>query len=112
MEDTQAIPYAFLDHNGVLGRIHLPILTAEAIVPTLAKPPRVPMFQFLIPEHTLEDQKSTMAADSYTATLLPKMMALSLLDSLSLTSGDQPLEDHGEPTQETTASILGLARNL
>jgi hypothetical protein len=32
-EDTQTLPSAFLDHNGVLGRIHLPLLSSEAVAP-------------------------------------------------------------------------------
>ena len=55
--DTRTLPSAFLDHNGVMGRMHLPILTAAAIAPPpfLANLPRVPMFQYPIPEHTLEE---------------------------------------------------------
>jgi hypothetical protein len=55
VEETQTVPSAFPDRNGVLGRIHLPILTAEAIVPPLAKPPREHMFQYPIPEYILEE---------------------------------------------------------
>ena len=50
---TQTIHSAFLDHHGVMGRISIPILTAAAIAPPNPQPPRVPMFQYSIPEHTL-----------------------------------------------------------
>ena len=53
-----------------------------------------------------------MAVDSYTSTLLAKAMALSLIDSLSLPSGYHPLEGYKEPSQETMASILRLAKDL
>ncbi len=53
------------------------------------------MFQYPIPEHTLEEWIFKVAADSYTSVLLSKAMILSLLDPFS--SGDHPLEDHGEP---------------
>jgi len=40
------------------------------------------MFQYPIPEHTLEEWKAQVAVDSYSATTLAKAMALSLLDCL------------------------------
>ena len=36
--DTQTLPSAFLDHNGVLGRLQLPILTDAAIDPLTPTP--------------------------------------------------------------------------
>jgi hypothetical protein len=53
--DTHAIPTTFLDHHEDLGRLHLPILTAEDIARPDTQPPRVPMFQYPIPEHTLKE---------------------------------------------------------
>ena len=52
---TQTIPSAFLNHHGLLGRVHLPILTAEDIVPPNAQLQRVTMFQYPISEHILEE---------------------------------------------------------
>ncbi len=46
------------------------------------QPPRVPMFQYPIPDHTLETWKSKVMTDSYTAIMLAKATALSLRESL------------------------------
>ena len=43
-EDTLTLPTTFLDHNEVLGNIHLPILTAEASAPPDATTPRAPRY--------------------------------------------------------------------
>ena len=90
--NTQNLSSAFLDHHGVLGRISIPILTAEAVAPPIPQPPWVPMFQYPIPEHTLETWKSKVTIDSFAAILLAKATALSLKDSLEFSSGVISLE--------------------
>ena len=90
VEDTQTDPSAFLDHNGVLGRIRLPILSTVAIVLPLSKLPRVPILRYPIPEHTLEEWKTKVAVDSYIPTLLAKAMALSLLARLYVPLIERP----------------------
>ena len=82
--NTENIPSAFLDHHGVLGKISLPILTAEAIIPPNPQPPRVPMFQYPIPEHTLAEWKAKVAVDSYMPTMFARATALSLKESIDL----------------------------
>jgi hypothetical protein len=72
--DTQTILLVFLDHHGILGRLHLPLLTAEDIAPPNAQSPRVPMSQYLFPEHTLEEWKARVAVDSHSATTLAKVI--------------------------------------
>jgi hypothetical protein len=42
MEDTVIVRTAFLDHHGILGTLHLRILTKEALTPPFPRLPRVP----------------------------------------------------------------------
>ena len=45
------------------------------------------MFQCPIPEHTLEEWKSKVTVDTYTATMLARATALTLKDSLEFPVG-------------------------
>ena len=73
-EGTVTVQTASLDHHGVLDTLHLPILTTEALTPHLARPPRVPLFRYPIPEPILEGCKSKVAVESYAATSLAQAM--------------------------------------
>ena len=53
-EPTQTIATSFLDHNGVLGKVSLPLLIPPANpIVTTARTPRVPAFKYPIAPHTL-----------------------------------------------------------
>jgi len=110
--DTQTIPSAFLDHHGVFGRLHIPLLSSKDIAPPDTQLPRVPMFQYPIPEHTLEEWKAQVAVDSHSSTTLAKAMTLSLLDSLDSSPVEISPQGHKEMSQITTAHILDLANHL
>ena len=62
-----------------MGTLHLPIPPPEALSPPLAKPPRVPLFRYLIPEPTLDGWKSKVAVDSLDAISLAKAIGHSIL---------------------------------
>ena len=53
-EDIMTAQTAFLDYQGVMGTLNLPIPLPEALSPPLARPPRVPLFRYPIPEPTLD----------------------------------------------------------
>jgi hypothetical protein len=53
-----------------------------------------------------------VAVDSYISTYLAEAMVISLLDSVSLSSRDHPLAEYIEPSEGTTASILGLGNDI
>jgi hypothetical protein len=110
--NTQNIPSAFLDHHGVLRRISLAILTSAAIAPPNPQPPRVPMFQYPVPEHTLDAWKSKVAVDSYTPTMLARATTLSLMDSIEFPTGHISPKDSRETSQDTKIHILELANTL
>jgi hypothetical protein len=57
-----------------MGTLHLLIPPTVALSPRLARPPRVPLFRYPIPEPTLEGWKSKVAVVSYVATSLAKAM--------------------------------------
>ena len=69
------------------------------------------MFQYPIPEHTLEEWKARMAVDSHSVTTLAKVMGLSLLDSLDFYFGGTVPQGHREMSQDTTP-ILDLTNHL
>ena len=46
------------------------------------------MFQYPIPEHTLEEWKSEVTVDNYTTIMLARATALSLKESLEFPIGD------------------------
>ena len=53
-EPTQTIATSFLNHNGILGKVLLPLLIPPANpIVTAAGTPRVPTFKYSIPPHTL-----------------------------------------------------------
>ncbi len=54
IEDTVTVQKTLLDHLGVMGTLHLFIMTTEAMPPPSVRPPRVPLFQYPIPEPILE----------------------------------------------------------
>ena len=70
------------------------------------------MFQYPIPEHTLETWKSKVTIDSFTAIMLAKATALSLKDSLEFPSGAISPEGVRETSQDTKTHILELANTL
>ena len=109
---TQTIHSAFLDHHGVLGKITIPILTTAAIAPSNPQPPRIPMFQYPIPEHTLEEWKSRVTVDSYAAITLARATALSLNDSLEFPTGAISPKGTREISQDTTTHLFDLANTL
>ena len=54
IKDTVTVQTTFLDHLGVMGTLHIPIMTTGELPPPLARPPRVPLFQYPIPEPILQ----------------------------------------------------------
>jgi hypothetical protein len=70
------------------------------------------MFQYPIPEHTLEECKSKVTVDSYTAIMFARATALSLKDSLEFPTGAISLEVNKETSQDTKTHILELANTL
>ena len=110
-EDIVTVRTAFLYYQGVLGTLHLPVLTTEALTPPLARPPRVPLFRYPIPEPILEGWKSKVAVDSHSVTSLAKAMDQSILASLAHSTEGSPTGDALDP-QYISASILGLANDI
>jgi hypothetical protein len=80
--DTVTLSASFLDYKGVLGTIHLPVLTEEAVALPLAWTPRVPTLLFPVSEHAMKTWRSKVAVDSSAVIALLSAMARSLLDCL------------------------------
>jgi hypothetical protein len=76
-----------------LGTLNLPIMPTEALLPPLARPPRVPLFRYPIPEPILEGLKSKVAVESYAAISLAKATGHSLLASLGHEPGSSSTDD-------------------
>ena len=110
-ENTVTVQTAFLDHLGVMGTLHLPIMTTEALPPSPARPHRVPLFQYPIPESILQGWKAKVTVDSYAATSLAKAMGHSLLASLGHGPGNIPTSDTIDP-HCIASSIVGLANDI
>ena len=111
-EDTITAQNAFLDHQGVMGTLHLPITPTEALlVLPLARPPRVPLFRYPIPEPILEGWKSKVAMESCDATSLAKAMGHSLIASLGHEPGISHTDDTIDP-RGIASSIIGLANDI
>ncbi len=70
------------------------------------------MFQYPIPEYTLEEWKSKVTVDSYTAIMLARATALSLKDSLEFPTGAISPEGNRETSHDTKTHILDLANIL
>ena len=110
-DDVETLPTAFLDHKGVMGTLQLPISIGSDLPPPIARPPRVPIFRYPIPEHTLDGWRSKIAVDSHGAIALAQAMGQSLLASL-------PQHSRGPPTYLGSDShlvgpnILGLANAI
>jgi hypothetical protein len=109
--DTRTLPTAFFYHAGVLDKIQLPILTTTIATLPLATP-RVPMFQYPIPEHTLEEGKSKVAVKLYTSTSLATAMVRSLPGSLPHEQGHLTPGDSHKTIHNTMSSVLDLTGNL
>jgi len=107
-EDTVTVQTTFLDHQGVIGTIHLPIMPTEVLLLPLARPPRVPLFRYPIQGPILEGWKSKVAVDSYAATSLAKAMGHAIIASIGQEPGNSPTDDTIDP-QGIVSSILGLA---
>ena len=70
------------------------------------------MFQYPIPEHTLEEWKSKVTVDSYTAIMRARATALSLNDSLESPAGAISPKGNRETSHDTKTHILKLANTL
>jgi hypothetical protein len=70
------------------------------------------MFQYPIPEHTLEEWKSKVTVDFYTDIMLARATTLSLKGSLESPTGAISPEDNKETSQNTKTHILELANTL
>ena len=70
------------------------------------------MFQYPIPEHTLEECKSKVAVNSYTATILTRDTTLSLMDSIEFPNETISPEGNRETSQDSKTHILELANTL
>ena len=110
-KDTISVQTAFLDHHGVMGTLHLPIPPPEALSPPSARPPRVPLFRYPIPEPTLVGWKSKVAVYSHASISLAKAVSNSLLASLANQPEGRPTGDAMDP-QCVESSILGLANDI
>ncbi len=111
IEDIATVQTAFLDHLGVMGTLHLTIMTTEELPPQPAKPHRVPLFQYPIPEPILQGWKAKVTVDSYAATSLSMAMGHSLLASLSHGPGNIPASDAID-SQCVASTIVGLANDI
>jgi len=80
---TTTLTSSFSVHKGVLGIIHIPVLTGEVSTPPPTMTPRVHTFKFPVPEEDIETWRSKVAVDSATVTALASVMASTLLDSVS-----------------------------
>jgi len=102
---------AFLDHQGVIGTLHLPILSMEALRPPMVKPPRVPLFRYPIPEPILEGWKAKVVVDSYASISLAKAIGHYLLASLG--DGPENIPTCGAMDPHCiSSSIVGLAKDI
>jgi len=101
----------FLDHLGVMGTLHLPIMTTEALPPPTIRPHRVPLFRCPILDPILQGWKTKMTVDSYTAISLAKAMGHSFLASLGHGHRNIPTSDTID-THCITPSIIGLANDI
>jgi len=95
-----------------MGTLHLPIMTSEALPPPLARPPRVPLFQYPILKPILQGWKAKVTVNCYAATSLAKAMGHSLLASLGHEPGSIPTDDAMYPHCVTSSSIVGFANNI
>ena len=111
IEDTVTVQTAFLDHLGVMDTLHLPIMTTEALPPPRARPPRVPLFQYPIPEPILQEWKAKVTVESYATISLAKAMGHSLLASLGHELGSIPTDEAIDPYC-VASSIVGLAIDI
>ena len=94
-----------------MGTIRLPISPGEALPSLPARPPRVPTFEYPIPEHILEGWKSKVAVESYGAIALAKAMGQSLLTSLTHSSGGR-YANHALGSHPLEPAILDLAKDI
>jgi hypothetical protein len=111
IEDTVTVQTAFLDHLGVMGTLHLPIMTTEELPPPPARPHRVPLFQYPIPQPSLQGWKAKVTVDSYVATSLAEAMGHSFLASLSHGPGNILASDSID-YQCVASTIVGLANDI
>jgi hypothetical protein len=110
---TQAITTWFLDHCGVLEKTSLPLLIPPAqVLSTSAKTPRVPMFKYPIPPHSLAAWKTRVAVDSHSPTSLAIVTANAILRCLKDgTHIATPANTTGQQLGDMD-SILSLATDL
>jgi hypothetical protein len=110
---TQTIATSFLDHNGVLGKVSLPLLIPPAnLIVTTAKTPRVPTFKYPIPPHTLAAWKSHVEIDSHSPTALAIATTNAILTNLQSPTNPSDTRDPTEPVLGGRDSILSLAADL
>jgi len=110
-EDTETIPTTFLVHHGVMGTLHLPIPSGMTLPSAMARPPRVPLFRYPIPEHALDGWKSKVAVESYGAIALAKAMSQSLMASLTHSPGGRST-NQARDSHPLNPDILGLAYDI
>jgi hypothetical protein len=110
---TQTIATSFLDHNGVLGKVEVPLLIPPASpIVTTARTPRVPTFKYPISPHTLAAWKSQAEIDSHSPTSLAIATANSILTNLQGPTNPSDTRDPTEPVLGGRYSILSLAADL
>jgi hypothetical protein len=110
-EGTATLPTAFLDHLGIMGTLHLPIMTTAELPPPPVRPHRVPLFQYSILEPILHGWKAKVTVDSYATTSLTKAMGHSLLASLSHRHSHIPGSDAID-SQCVASTIAGPANDI
>ncbi len=109
--DIVTLSTSFLDHKGVLGTIHFPVLTEKATAPPPAKTLRVATLLFLVPEHVMETWHSNVAVDSSAVIALLSAMARSLLDCLSCDL-NQGREDPSPNPHGMESAIFSIPNDL
>ena len=104
---------SFLDHAGMLGRLSIPLLIPPTpVVNAATRTPRVPMFKYPIPPHSLEAWKTQVSMNSYPSISLAIATANAILDNLR----DNPHTTTFVPSPGrqlgSQESILSLADDL
>jgi hypothetical protein len=113
IEPTQTIATSFLDHNGVLGKVSLPLLIPPANPSvTTARTPRVPTLKYPIAPHTLAAWKLQVEIDSHSPTSLVITTANAILHFLQNPSNPPYTRNPTEPELDGRDQILSLAADL
>ena len=104
---------SFLDHAGVLGIIFIPLLIPPfPVVNAATHTPRVPMFKYPIPPHSLEAWKTQVSMNSYPSISLAIATANAILGNLRDTPHTTTYVPSIDRRLGSKESILSLADDL